>query len=33
MKIGVYLTNQHYLDKDLISALDEQIAMVKLARD
>ena len=33
MKVGVYLTNQHYLDKDLISALDEQIAMMKLARD
>ena len=33
MKFGVYLTNQHYLDKDLVSALDEQIAMVKLARD
>lgn len=28
MKIGVHLTNQSYLDKDLISALDEQIAMV-----
>jgi alkanesulfonate monooxygenase SsuD/methylene tetrahydromethanopterin reductase-like flavin-dependent oxidoreductase (luciferase family) len=33
MKVGVYVTNQHYLNKDMVSALDEQIAMVRLARD
>lgn len=33
MKIGVFITNQHQLDKDMVSALDEQFAMVRLARD
>lgn len=33
MKIGLFITNQHYLDRDMVSALDEQIAMVHLARD
>ncbi len=33
MKVGVYLTNQHTLDKDMVSALDEQFAQVRLARD
>ncbi|MFI5399747.1 MAG: LLM class flavin-dependent oxidoreductase [SAR324 cluster bacterium] len=33
MKIGLYLTNQQHVDVDLVSALDEQIAMLHLARD
>lgn len=33
MKVGLFVTNQQYLDKDMVSALDEQIAMVHLARD
>ena len=33
MKVGLFLTNQQYLDKDMVEALDEQIAMVHLARD
>ena len=33
MRIGVYLTNQHTLDRDMVSALDEQFAQVRLARD
>ena len=33
MKAGIFLTNQHYLDTDMVSALDDQIAMVHLARD
>jgi len=33
MKIGLYLTNQQELGLDLVSALDEQIAMLHLARD
>jgi alkanesulfonate monooxygenase SsuD/methylene tetrahydromethanopterin reductase-like flavin-dependent oxidoreductase (luciferase family) len=32
-RIGVFITNQNYLDKDMVSALDEQIAMVRMARD
>jgi alkanesulfonate monooxygenase SsuD/methylene tetrahydromethanopterin reductase-like flavin-dependent oxidoreductase (luciferase family) len=33
MKVGVFITNQHHVDKDMVSALDEQFAMVRLARD
>jgi alkanesulfonate monooxygenase SsuD/methylene tetrahydromethanopterin reductase-like flavin-dependent oxidoreductase (luciferase family) len=33
MKVGLYVTNQHYLDKDMVSALEEQIAMVHHVRD
>ncbi|MCZ6749785.1 MAG: LLM class flavin-dependent oxidoreductase [SAR324 cluster bacterium] len=33
MKAGIFLTNQQYLDTDMVSALDDQIAMVHLARD
>jgi len=33
MKIGLFVTNQQHLDKDMVEALDEQIAMVHAARD
>src|SRR5260370_16256212 len=33
MKVGLFITNQHPLDTDMVSALDEQFAMVRLARD
>ncbi len=33
MKVGLFLTNQQHLDKDMVEALDEQISMVRLARD
>ena len=33
MKIGLFLTNQQRLDVDMVAALDEQIAMARLARD
>lgn len=33
MKIGLFLTNQQHLDTDMVSALDDQYAMVRLARD
>ncbi len=33
MKVGLFVTNQQYLDKDMVSALEEQIAMVHLVRD
>ena len=33
MKIGLFLTNQQHLDKDMTVALDEQIQMTHLARD
>ena len=33
MKIGLFVTNQQYLDTDMVKALDEQIAMVHTARD
>ncbi|MCG8558780.1 MAG: LLM class flavin-dependent oxidoreductase [Hyphomicrobiales bacterium] len=33
MKIGLFITNQQYLDTDMVSALDDQITMVHLARD
>ena len=33
MKVGLFLTSQHHLDKDMVAALYEQIAMVHFARD
>ena len=33
MKVGLFVTNQQYLTTDMVSALDEQIAMVRLVRD
>lgn len=33
MKVGLFVTNQQTLDTDMVSALDEQFAMVRLARD
>lgn len=33
MKVGVYITNQHHLNKDMVDALEEQIVMVHHARD
>ena len=33
MKVGLFLTNQQYLSTDMVSALDEQITMVRLIRD
>lgn len=33
MKVGLFVTNQQYLDTDMVAALDEQIAMVHCARD
>jgi alkanesulfonate monooxygenase SsuD/methylene tetrahydromethanopterin reductase-like flavin-dependent oxidoreductase (luciferase family) len=33
MKVGLFVTNQNYLEKDMVSALDEQFAMVRMARD
>ena len=33
MKVGLFLTNQQHLDKDMVEALDEQITMVRHARD
>lgn len=33
MKVGLFITNQQYLDTDMVSALSDQIAMVHLARD
>lgn len=33
MKIGLFVTNQQYLQSDMISALDDQYAMVRTARD
>ena len=33
MKIGLFVTNQQYLETDMVKALDEQIAMVHTARD
>jgi alkanesulfonate monooxygenase SsuD/methylene tetrahydromethanopterin reductase-like flavin-dependent oxidoreductase (luciferase family) len=33
MKVGIYITNQHTIDRDMVSGLDEQYAMVRLARD
>ena len=33
MKVGLVITNQQTLDTDMVSALNEQFAMVRLARD
>ena len=33
MKVGLFLTNQQFLDTDMIAALDDQIAMVHHARN
>ncbi|MEK7205973.1 MAG: LLM class flavin-dependent oxidoreductase, partial [candidate division NC10 bacterium] len=33
MKVGIYLTNQHPPGTDMVSALEEQFAMVRAARD
>ena len=33
MKVGLFLTNQQFLDTDMVAALDDQIAMVHHARD
>ncbi len=33
MKVGIYLTNQHPPGSDMISALDEQLVMLRAARD
>ncbi|MEZ5853121.1 MAG: LLM class flavin-dependent oxidoreductase [Hyphomicrobiaceae bacterium] len=33
MKVGLFITNQQTLDRDMVSALDDQIAMVRHARD
>ena len=33
MKIGLFTTNQQYLNTDMVGALEEQYAMVRLARD
>ena len=33
MKVGLFVTNQHRLDTDMVSALGDQIAMVHHARD
>ena len=33
MKVGLFVTNQQRLDTDMVKALDEQIAMVHVARD
>ena len=33
MKVGLFVTNQQYLTTDMVSALDDQIAMVRLVRD
>ena len=33
MKVGLFVTNQQTLDTDMVSALDDQYAMVRLARD
>ena len=33
MKIGLFITNQQHLETDMVSALDDQYAMVRTARD
>jgi alkanesulfonate monooxygenase SsuD/methylene tetrahydromethanopterin reductase-like flavin-dependent oxidoreductase (luciferase family) len=33
MKVGIYLTNQHPPGTDMVSALEEQLVMVRAARD
>ena len=33
MKVGIFITNQQKLSADMVSRLDDQIEMMKLARD
>src|SRR5215475_10042831 len=33
MKVGIFLTNQHPIGSDMVSALEEQYVMTRLARD
>ena len=33
MKLGIFLTNQNPLGSDMVSALEEQYVMTRLARD
>ncbi len=33
MKVGLFITNQQTLDRDMVSALDDQLVMVRHARD
>ncbi len=33
MKVGLFVTNQQFLATDMVSALDDQYAMVRMARD
>ena len=33
MRVGLFTTNQQYVDTDMVGALEEQYAMVRLARD
>ncbi len=33
MKVGLFITNQHTLETDMVAALGEQIEMVRVARD
>ena len=33
MKVGIFVTHQNPLGADMVSALDEQFAMTRLARD
>ena len=33
MKVGLFVTNQQFLATDMVSALDDQFAMVRMARD
>lgn len=33
MKVGIFITNQHPLRRDMVSALEEQYVMTRLARD
>lgn len=33
MKVGLYITGQQHLDKDMVEAFDEQVTMVRHARD
>jgi alkanesulfonate monooxygenase SsuD/methylene tetrahydromethanopterin reductase-like flavin-dependent oxidoreductase (luciferase family) len=33
MKVGIFLTNQQYLDADMVSKLDDQIVMLRAARE
>ena len=33
MQVGIFLTNQNPVGSDMVSALEEQLAMTRLARD